>query len=794
MKKATLLICMSLVWGCDDSTISSFDCGHGSLRNDVCQCDEGYKYDLNRSCTLCADGYTKNNKNVCVKNGSGDPGDDPGDNSDDGKCRTTFHYFNEWSNTGACGVDNFDVYLIGSFNDWKEADPEYKMTSNGDGSHSITVEWAEGSDYTYKYYINGWAENSYQAEPTTSEYDQDGNAFARITSCGMTIGTRSGSLSCGGGGGGGGGGGDSVITSNEGINLAGKPSVSGKNIEFSVQLESGWSISEVKGGSGSASYNGTTVTDTVSENNRYNYRVIAKNGSQTSELYVPVWVEDKAFDWHDALLYFAFTDRFYNGDTSNDSKSGVTSNSSAADWYGGDFAGLKKKVEEGYFTNLGINTLWISSVSMNTQDISYGTNGDDHSYSAYHSYWPVTTFMTASNQSEFTSAQSKGVNLTAIEPHFGTMEELQALVDACHKRGIRVLVDFAANHVHKDSPIYSKHPDWFNGTGKYEEICDNNNNWDNNPETCWFSADLPDINYNNADARKLMVEHAVWLIKETGVDGFRVDAVKHMAIQFIKDLRSATDSLFANTGITFYMVGETFSGDVGLLNKYIGNDLLHAQFDFPLYFQMGNVLTSGSMGGAVSAFAAQNQFKSDLMGTFMGNHDVARAISVAKGDNTGKWGNNPEVSDGGAHYRLKQAWTMLLTNPGVPLIYYGDEYGMEGSNDPDNRRMMEFGDELNEQQKITLDYVSTLAKIRAAHPAMTRGKRSELSGNNNDSIWCYKLEGGGETVVVGIAKDGVSGSCQIGSSNVINLFSGEEESKGSMDLGPGASFQIYQVK
>ena len=151
MKKATLLICMSLVWGCDDSTISSFDCGHGSLRNDVCQCDEGYKYDLNRSCTLCADGYTKNNKNVCVKNGSGDPGDDPGDNADDGKCRTTCHYFNEWSNTGACGVDNFDVYLIGSFNDWKEADPEYKMTSNGDGSHSITVEWAEGSDYTYKY-------------------------------------------------------------------------------------------------------------------------------------------------------------------------------------------------------------------------------------------------------------------------------------------------------------------------------------------------------------------------------------------------------------------------------------------------------------------------------------------------------------------------------------------------------------------------------------------------------------------------------------------------------------------
>ena len=785
MKKAALLLCMALVWGCDDSSNGEFDCGHGSLNGGSCQCETGYKYDVNQSCTVCADGYLKNESGICVKKDAEEPGDSG--NTGDATCKTTFHYFNEWSSTGACGEADFDVYLIGSFNDWKEADPAYKMTSNGDGSHSITVEWTEGSEYTYKYYINGWAENSYQAEPATNEYDQDGNAYARITSCGMTIGTRSGSLSCGGGGGGG------DVTSNEGINLAGKPSVSGKNIEFTVNLESGWSISEVKGGSGSASFDGTKVTDTVPENNRYNYRVMATNGSKTSELYVPVWVEDKAFDWHDALLYFAFTDRFYNGDTSNDRKSNVTSNSAAADWYGGDFAGLKKKVEEGYFTALGVNTLWISSVSMNTQDISYGSNGDTHSYSAYHSYWPVTTFMTANNQSEFTSAESKGVKLTAIEPHFGTMEELQALVEACHKRGIRVLVDFAANHVHKDSPMYTKHKDWFNGTGQPGELCDNNNNWDNNPETCWFSADLPDINFNNADARKLMVEHAVWLIKETGVDGFRVDAVKHIAIQFIKDLRAATDALFANTGIMFYMVGETFTGDVGLLNKYIGDDLLHAQFDFPLYYKLGNVLAGNGLYDLAANYNVT--FKSDLMGTFMGNHDVARAISVANGDNTGKWGNNPTPTSWDAYNRMMAAWTILLTRPGVPLIYYGDEYGMPGSNDPDNRRMMQF-DGLNEQQAAMLDYVKNLGVMRSEHKALSRGSIETLSLSN--TTWCYKREYDGETLIVGVGlktKDNVQpGTCNLKKTYALkNLFDGTELSTSSLDLS-GNKFQIYQVK
>ena len=115
MKKAALLLCMALVWGCDDSSNGEFDCGHGSLNGGSCQCETGYKYDVNQSCTACADGQLKKESGICVKKDAEEPGDSG--NTGDATCKTTFHYFNEWSSTGACGEADFDVYLIGSFNE-----------------------------------------------------------------------------------------------------------------------------------------------------------------------------------------------------------------------------------------------------------------------------------------------------------------------------------------------------------------------------------------------------------------------------------------------------------------------------------------------------------------------------------------------------------------------------------------------------------------------------------------------------------------------------------------------------
>lgn len=726
-----------------DDKCKNKDCGeHGTCSDGACTCQTGYKLGSDAKCSECAEGY-KSNGTTCE--------------ADPGSCKTTFTYYNEYAN-----ADNnvSGVYLVGSFNDWKEEDPNYLMTTDGNGKWTIDVTWPVGTSHEYKYIVYDWAQDKWK----TDAADGQSNGTASITQCGMKFGH-----------------GASTPTRPDVEAQLQQVEVTGKTITATFKED----VESVTGGV-NPQKSGKTFTDTVSENGKYTY--VVKAGGQ--EVYVPVWVEDEAFDWHDAILYFAFTDRFVNGKSENDRKSGTWENSSATDWYGGDFVGMKQKVEEGYFDNLGVNTLWISSVTKNTDATSAGTNGDEHNYSAYHSYWPVCAFRTAENAEDFGS-------LPAIEDHFGTIEELRALVDACHKRGIRVLVDFAANHVFKDSPIVEKHRDWFNDLDN-PQLCDNNNNWDNYSEKCWFSQDLPDINYENADARKAMVDHAIWLIKETNIDGFRVDAVKHMNIQFIQDLRYAVDQLFKNTGITFYMVGETFTTDYDLLNKYIGDDLLHAQFDFPLYYQILNVLRGeGLYHTANYKTGYAGGFKSDLMGTFMGNHDVARAISVAAGHNEGKWGYN-ETSTDWTHYdRLMASWMILLTQPGVPLIYYGDEFGMPGSNDPDNRRMMLFGGDLNEQQQITLEFVQNVGKIRRAHKALSRGTRHVIGEFQNATV-CYIMSYNDEDIIVGIGlpdKYGNNpGQCYFATTyNLVNLFTNDEVSKDHLDLS-SEKFQLYRVK
>ena len=810
MKKSVICFAIAaFIAGCADDTNESSACGHGTKNESgVCICDEGYKTNLAGICNVCLAGYTQNAKGECVKDGTGNTGNNgnsgnTGNNgnsgntgNEDGKCYATFTYFNEYTNIASGGTADFDVYLVGEFNNWLDAvegaitspsKANYKMTSDGKGNHTIKIEVEKDDSYKYKYYVDGWDKDSWKTDPANGEKDNDDNSIAKITQCGISFGksgTASGNTggNTGGNAGGNTGGGTVVLGDNHIKSIV----VNGKNV--TITLSDGVNITSVTGGK-NAQYTGSVVTDTVDKNTRYNYDIKTDKG----DVYAPVWVEDTAFDWRDALLYFAFTDRFVDGDSSNNTPTTDASHEGTSDarWMGGDFKGLKQKVEEGYFTNMGVNTLWISSVSMNTQGTSKGT--DNRTYSAYHSYWPITTFMTDANK----DTDFKGMK--AIEPHFGTMEELRALVDACHERGMRVLVDFAANHVHRDSPIYKNHQNWFNDAPN-GVLCDKDNNWDNYPEKCWFSADLPDINYEIADARQLMVDHAIWLIKQTGIDGFRVDAVKHMNIQFIKDLRSAVETLFNNTGITFYMVGETFTGDVGLINKYIGNDLLHAQFDFPLYYSIQDVLRSGNMGKVIYDKTSLNNspYPTHLMGTFMGNHDVARALSVAAGQSKDKWKQNPEVpdSDWKSYFKVKQAMTILLTQPGVPLIYYGDEYGMEGANDPDNRRMMEFGDALNNEQKGALKYVQKLGTIRAQHPAIRRGTRKNID-QPNDQLWCYEMNDGTETIIVGIAGPEGGGDCNLGSEKtLVNLLADEpaEIKTSTLHVGDAERFQIYLVK
>jgi hypothetical protein len=201
------------------------------------------------------------------------------------------------------------------------------------------------------------------------------------------------------------------------------------------------------------------------------------------------------FDWRDSVIYFVFVDRFENGNKGNDKLIGVEA---AADWYGGDWAGVQAKVEEGYFNELGVNTLWLTVPMDNTDDKGIGTDG--HFYS-------VPRILADQPRSDggalrhAAGAQGPGDGGARARP-----EGDPRLRDEPRARG---------------SPVYSEHKDWFwpNDNGKGGDcVCGSGCSWDDAVQArrCWFTDYLPDFNFENAAARKFSIDNAVQWIKDTG--------------------------------------------------------------------------------------------------------------------------------------------------------------------------------------------------------------------------------------------------------------------------------------
>lgn len=457
---------------------------------------------------------------------------------------------------------------------------------------------------------------------------------------------------------------------------------------------------------------------------KYSLIFRASNAHGPAEpLYVPIWIEERPFQWQDAILYFAMTDRFANGDKSNDNpEKCLDPSSSKANWMGGDFEGLRQKIEEGYFDEIGINAIWISPPNQNPQGCFKGDL--DRLYSAYHGYFPVA--------------------LDQTDPHFGSMDDFVRLIRAAHDHGIRVIVDLVANHVHESSPLWSQHKDWFNQT---PVLCNENDNWNQRPLDCWFQSYLPDVDFRNNEAVAAFSDASVEWVLKADVDGFRVDAVKHMWHDFLRTLRYRLDRLVKNNNVSFWLVGETFVGDWGggtgpseqLIKSHVSKAELHGQFDFPLYWAIVETIGrgEGDFGKLFETLAGSLEYYGPdaVMSRFIGNHDVPRFISHASGAIADKWGNGskeqgwsnpPSLPDTSEPFdRMKMAFAFIMTVPGVPLVYYGDEIGMPGAGDPDNRRMMVF-DGLTSHQKDLKEVVARLAKMRASHPATRAGQLVNL--------------------------------------------------------------------
>jgi glycosidase len=469
-----------------------------------------------------------------------------------------------------------------------------------------------------------------------------------------------------------------------------------------------------------------------------------------------------AMDWRDAVIYFALIDRFNDGDPSNNST--VAGAEFPGQYQGGDFLGIKAKIDDGYFDQLGINTIWITSPLNNTWNAYKGSDG--HMYSGYHGYWPK--------------------DATQIDTHFGSEADLKAMVATAHAHHIQVLIDYVMNHVTIDSPTYVQNTGWFwpddNGSGG-NCVCGQGCPTFNT--VCWFDTFLPTFDMLNSDARRWSVGNAITWAKELGIDGFRLDAVKQVETVWFTDTRARANAELA-WDQRFYMVGETFDGNRDLIKSYVNPDtMLDGQFDFPL---RGNVLgtllhRTGTMNDLKSFCDSNDTYygNGSVMSTFLGNHDVPRAIEHAldtpmfdpwDGGKWAAWSGQPTLPDSPNPFqRLSVAYAFLFTSPGIPMIYYGDEYGMPGAGDPDNRHFMQWSG-YTQNQTWLHDQIAALAKVRAAHASVRRGSRMTLALGTD--TWTYKMTTSGDTVYVALNRGDSPQDSGLPAGSYVDLISGAQ--------------------
>lgn len=445
------------------------------------------------------------------------------------------------------------------------------------------------------------------------------------------------------------------------------------------------------------------------------------------------------FDKETSLLYFMLVDRFNNGNPDNDQPLEDERVKTPANYQGGDLAGIHQKLEEGYFEKLNINTLWLSPITQNPLEAYQEYPAPHRFYSGYHGYWPIT--------------------FTTIDHRLGKEAELKALVDAAHERGMNVILDFVSNHVHEEHPFYKEHPDWATQLD-LEDGRKNIRIWEEQRLTTWFDTFLPSLDFTVPEVTETLTDSALFWIKHYELDGFRHDATKHIPVHYWRTLTSKLKKeVMAKESKRIFQVGETF-GSRELIGSYVGSGQLDGQFDFNLYFDAVSVFQDEetSMKRLEESMRSTFDFygSHSLMANITGNHDLTRFITLAgDGLQAGEdhkeagWAREVKVENPLGYARLKQLTAFILTIPGVPVIFYGDDIGMPGANDPDNRRMMRF-DNLSEEEASVQRSLRKMTKLRKTRMSLLYGDFNWLQVTDGTAV--YSRTYFGETTIVAFNK------------------------------------------
>jgi alpha-amylase len=408
--------------------------------------------------------------------------------------------------------------------------------------------------------------------------------------------------------------------------------------------------------------------------------------------------------WRDAILYFAIVDRFADGDSTNNQN---VDRASKGAFHGGDLRGLRERLGE--IDDLGATALWITPVVKNIPGFVTGAGFPDW---GYHGYWAD--------------------DFTRLDPRFGSEADLKALVEECHRRRIKVLLDVVYNHVGYDSQ-YLRNP--------------RTRTWLRTHETATCGGDdltqclsgLPDLKTERRDVADYLFRAHLGLAKRVGLDGFRLDTVKHVSHDFWKEHRKRAR---ADLGPDFFLLGEVWGGDAESLEPWFAGDEMDAGFDFS--FQ-GSVLGFIQGRGRPAAFdrylrSRERVGSGHLLAHFLSSHDVPGAL----------W----QLEDDRSLFRL--AAVLQFTTAGIPVVYYGEEVARLGGDWPANRSDMPWGDrrirpgaDLPRDDSLRADY-RELIRIRRTHPALTRGSHVSLHADGDLLVYARADSASGDTVIVAV--------------------------------------------
>jgi alpha-amylase len=409
-------------------------------------------------------------------------------------------------------------------------------------------------------------------------------------------------------------------------------------------------------------------------------------------------------DWRDAVLYFVLIDRFADGDPANDAN---VDRSAKGTFHGGDLKGLTEHLDE--IADLGVTAIWINPVVKNIDSFVTGAGFPDW---AYHGYWAD--------------------DFTRLDPRFGSAADLKAFVDACHARGIRVLLDVVYNHAG-----YGSHYLTDPKTKSWLRSSELGGCGDDDVTSC--VAGLPDFKSEQPEVADFLLNAQLAIARQAGVDGFRLDTVKHVDHPFWQEHRRRTRELL---GKGFFLLGEVWGGDAQVLDPWFAGDEIDAGFDFS--FQ-GSAL--GFVEGRGRAVAFDRYLKGRekirdgyLVSHFLSSHDVPGGLFQLGGDT--------------ALFRL--AAVLQFTSTGIPMIYYGEEVGRPGGDWPDNRSDMPWGDRpiqpgagAPRDESLRADYIRLIA-LRRAHPALSRGTHTLLASDKDVLVFEQHDAASGDAVVVAV--------------------------------------------